>query len=395
MPEPTVNPQSIQPTLEMISTELQSLGVHQIASFAWRDLDDPDAGGSEVHADQVFSRWASTGLQIAHRTSSASRSREFERNGYQVEQRAGRYGVFPRVITHQLLSKHHYDAVIEIWNGVPWFSSLWARRPHVTWLHHIHTDMWKESLPAPLAPFGRLLEGTIAPPFYKAHPVITLAPATSDHLLSHGYRPDLVHVIAPGIDASFTSLNATPRSSWPLICAVGRLAPVKQFDALIKRMKIITQQLPEARLVIVGDGPQRAELQDLIDDLGLTQQVSLLGHISNQELVSLYQSSWLLTSASHSEGWGMTITEAAACGTPCVVLDNDGHRAAVRHSVSGLIAPTLDDLGLAVLRVLLEPPLQKTLSDGALLHAESLTWDATATRTLGVLLDETKRQQTR
>lgn len=91
----------------------------------------------------------------------------------------------------------------------------------------------------------------------------------------------------------------------------------------------------------------------------------------------------------------MTITEAAACGTPCVVLDNDGHRGAVKHNVSGLIVPTLDDLGMAVLRVLLEPPLQKTLSDGALFQAESLTWDATATRTLGVLLDETKRQQTR
>ena len=77
------------------------------------------------------------------------------------------------------------------------------------------------------------------------------------------------------------------------------------------------------------------------------------------------------------------------------MLDNDGHRGAVRHNVSGLIAPTLDDLGLAVLRVLLEPPLQKILSDGALMHAKSLTWDATATRTLGVLLDETKRQQTR
>lgn len=91
----------------------------------------------------------------------------------------------------------------------------------------------------------------------------------------------------------------------------------------------------------------------------------------------------------------MTITEAAACGTPCVVLDNDGHRGAVTHNVSGLIVPTLDDLGLAVLQVLLEPPLQKTLSDGALMHAKSLTWDATATRTLGVLLDETKRQRTR
>lgn len=89
----------------------------------------------------------------------------------------------------------------------------------------------------------------------------------------------------------------------------------------------------------------------------------------------------------------MTITEAAACATPCVVLDNDGHRGAAEHNVSGLIVSTLDELGLAILRVLLEAPLRKTLSDGALMHAKSLTWDATASRTLGVLLAETKRQR--
>lgn len=394
MPEPMVNRESIQPTLETIATELHSRGVHQIAGFAWRDLDDPDAGGSEVHADQVFSRWSNAGLQITHRTSCAMSALNFERNGYRVQQKAGRYLVFPQVIANQMLRPHHYDAVIEIWNGVPWFSSLWARRPHVTWLHHIHIDMWKESLPAPLAPLGRLLEGTIAPIFYKKHPVVTLAPATRDYLLCHGYQSDLVHVVPPGIDPSFTNLNSQPRSSTPLICAVGRLAPVKQFEALIRQFKIISEQIPRAHLAIVGDGPQRSELQHLIEDMQLTQHVSLLGHISNEELVALYQSSWLLASASHSEGWGMTITEAAACGTPCVVLDNDGHRGAVQPDISGLIVSTVDELAPAISRVLTDSTLHLSLSQGALLRAQSLTWDTTAARTLSILLAETKRRKT-
>ncbi len=391
MSEQTVNPESIQPTLETIATNLKKMGVLRIASFAWRDLDDPDAGGSEVHADQVFSRWANMGLQISHRTSCSKSPVEFDRNGYHIQQKAGRYLLFPQVIAQQTLSRHSYDAVIEIWNGVPWFSPLWARRPHVTWLHHIHTDMWKESLPAPLAPFGRFLEGKLAPVFYKKHPVITLASTTRNYLLENGFNSDLVHVIPPGIDSSFRNDISRPRSSTPLICAVGRLAPVKQFDELIRRVSEVVKQIPEVHLAIVGDGPQRTDLQALINNLSLTENVSLLGRITHEQLVSLYQSSWLLASASHSEGWGMTITEAAACGTPCVVLDNDGHRAAVRDNISGLIVPSLDDFSLAVTRVLTDSAMRESLSRGALLRAESLTWDATAKDTLSILLQAAQK----
>ena len=59
------------------------------------------------------------------------------------------------------------DALVEVWNGVPWFSPVWYRRPHMTILHHVHGPMWDQIMPAPLAGAGRLLEARLAPPFYR------------------------------------------------------------------------------------------------------------------------------------------------------------------------------------------------------------------------------------
>ena len=57
--------------------------------------------------------------------------------------------------------------MVEIWNGVPWFSPVWRRKPGITVLHHVHGPMWDQILPGPLASFGRALEARLAPPFYR------------------------------------------------------------------------------------------------------------------------------------------------------------------------------------------------------------------------------------
>ena len=66
-----------------------------------------------------------------------------------------------------------YDALVEIWNGVPWFSPLWARRPNLTFIHHVHGPMWDQVMPGPLAPAGRFLEARFAPPFYRRGLTVT------------------------------------------------------------------------------------------------------------------------------------------------------------------------------------------------------------------------------
>ena len=379
-----------------LARDIASRGFTHIDTFAWRDLDDPDAGGSEVHADHVFRRIVSSGISITHRTSSKSTPRMFRRNGYSIIQRGSRYGVFPRIIFRNLLRRRPNSSIIvEIWNGVPWFARLWARAPRVTIMHHIHEDMWRDSLPRILAPFGRLLETKLAPPFYKDSPLITLAHSTRRELIDRGFHPERVHVAQPGIDESFfvDSPGGVDRLQNPLLVAVGRLAPVKRFDLLVATFARIQQFRPGARLVIIGDGPEADNLAQLVRDLGLTECVTLAGRVSREELVATYRDAALLVSMSHSEGWGMTITEAAASGTPCVVTNNVGHRGAVIDGETGLLVSDDDMFANRVNDLLEDGALWNRMAAQSFAHAKTFSWDLCAEQILTVIANEVRRQR--
>ena len=95
--------------------------------------------------------------------------------------RGSRYSVFGRTAVAELTGRMgRSDALVEIWNGVPWFSPVWYRRPHVTILHHVHGPMWDQIMPSPLAGAGRVLEARLAPPFYRRTEVVTPSEATRE-----------------------------------------------------------------------------------------------------------------------------------------------------------------------------------------------------------------------
>jgi hypothetical protein len=182
-------------------------GLHRVSMLAWRDLDDPEAGGSEVHASTVARLWAEAGLEVTMRTSFASGQPQMSwRDGYRVIRKAGRYMVFPRAAFSEMMGWHGgRDGLVEIWNGMPFMSPLWARTPHVTWLHHVHADMWNMTLPPKLATVGRTLESNIAPKFYRRTPIVTLSNSSKHELVDDlGFKPSMVHVVPPGVDPRFS-----------------------------------------------------------------------------------------------------------------------------------------------------------------------------------------------
>jgi glycosyltransferase involved in cell wall biosynthesis len=103
-----------------------------------------------------------------------------------------------------------------------------------------------------------------------------------------------------------------------------------------------------------------------------------------------------VASTSIAEGWGMTLTEAAACGTPSVATDIAGHRDSVAAGLSGLLAPDERGLTRDLTAVLTDADLRAKLSDGALQHAATLTWPATAMGAFAPLaLDAIRRRRRR
>jgi glycosyltransferase involved in cell wall biosynthesis len=364
-------------------------GLHRVSMLAWRDLDDPEAGGSEVHASTVASLWAEAGIEVTMRTSFAAGQAQMSwRDGYRVIRKAGRYMVFPRAAFSEMMGWHGgSDGLVEIWHGMPFFSPLWCRTPHITFLHHVHADMWEMTLPGQLGRMGRVLEARIAPPVYRRTPTVTLSTSSKRELVHDlGFKEHLVHVVPPGVDPRFSPGGS--KSPTPLVVAAGRLVPVKRFDMLIEALVANKAAHPDLEAVIVGEGYRRDLLETRIHEAGAERWIQLPGHIGDDELVDLYRRAWLLASASAREGWGMTLTEAAACGTPAVATRIAGHLDAVDEGRSGLLADGRDELAAAIGRVLSDPDLRARLTAGAREHATRFRWAATARGTLEVLAAE-------
>ena len=369
-------------TIPELVAGVMARGVRRVHVLAWRDLDDPDAGGSELHADEVMRRWADAGLDITHRTSAAAGlPATARRHGYRVIRRGSRYSVFPRAAVSELTGRMgRSDALVEVWNGVPWFSPVWyRRRPHMAILHHVHGPMWDQVLPSPFAGAGRLLEARVAPPFYRRTRTVTPSEATRAELLRLGFRPELVTAVDNGTDPYFSPGDA--RWPDPTVIAVGRLAPVKRFDLLLESVEQARAAVPGLRVRIVGEGPLREELQSWIDAKRAGSWATLLGHVTRGQLRDEYRRAWVVGSASLAEGWGLSLTEGAACGTPGVATDISGHRCSVVDGVTGVLASE-DRLAAALAEVLTDAPRRERLGAAALVRARTRTWDASA---LGVL----------
>lgn len=115
-------------------------------------------------------------------------------------------------------------------------------------------------------------------------------------------------------------LPARQPSTRPTVLSVARLDPNKRIDVVIRAMARLRQDVPALRCLIVGDGPQRAELEQLIEDLSLETVCELLGFIPDEELSRLYRSCDVFVSVDWAD-FRLTAFEALAAGAPVIVSD--------------------------------------------------------------------------
>jgi len=134
----------------------------------------------------------------------------------------------------------------------------------------------------------------------------------------------------------------------PTVVFAGRLVPQKGLDLLVQAMAIVVTHQPDARLVIVGDGPDRARIEELIGMLKLRDRVQWRGHIPHPALAEALGTGWVQVLASRSpEPGANVIPEAMMRGTAVVATRFDGAPEGLRDTVTGFLVPPFDVQALA------------------------------------------------
>lgn len=147
-----------------------------------------------------------------------------------------------------------------------------------------------------------------------------------------------------------------------VIGSIGRLSPEKGFDLLIKAMSELIKKGINVKLVIAGEGPEKNNLQNLIDDLGISDSVSLLGYC--QDTISFYEALDIFVLSSHREGLPNVVLEAMAIGVPVVATNVDGVPKIITDGADGLLVPPGDfsEIGKNLSRLIQNPSLRANIS---------------------------------
>ena len=172
-------------------------------------------------------------------------------------------------------------------------------------------------------------------------------------------------VIDNGIDMTpFTSAMPTLRAelgtgSAPIVGLVGRLAPQKGPDYLLRAARLVRRRMPDVRYVFVGDGPEKTNLQAMAERLSIADKVFFLGR--RDDMPQIYRSLDLMVLPSREEGMPMTIIEALAAGTPVIATRVGSVPKLIRHQETGLLLESGDIKGLsdAIVLMLSKPELRR------------------------------------
>ncbi|MGE4552766.1 MAG: glycosyltransferase family 4 protein [Desulfovibrionaceae bacterium] len=170
-------------------------------------------------------------------------------------------------------------------------------------------------------------------------------------------------VVIPNPVAPAPPPGPAPDLPQPLVMAVGRLAPEKQFDVLLRAFARLAPTHPDWSLALVGEGPERAALEALARDLGVTARVQFTGRVDN--VADHLRRAELFALSSRFEGFPNALCEAMACGVPAVAFDCPcGPGEIIRHGVDGLLAPAGDEAAFtaALDRAMGDPGLRAALA---------------------------------
>jgi glycosyltransferase involved in cell wall biosynthesis len=364
----------------------------------WRDTGHPEGGGSEVYVEQVAAELAARGYRTtmfcAMHTDAPAR--EDRGSGITILRRGSRYTVYMRaaltyisgafgfgVLSRRRLGRP--DAIVDVGNGIPFLSRLYSRKPVLVLVHHVHREQWPVVMDSKwMARLGWWIESRLAVRVYRGCRYVTVSGASRRELSTLGVDPGRISIVHNGTPV--LPEVATSRDATPSLLVLGRLVPHKRVEIGLRALARLLPDFPGLRLNVVGSGWWETHLRDYARELGVAEHVNFAGFVTQEDKQRYLGQAWVALTPSLKEGWGLTIVEAAARGTPTVAFAAAGGVAeALVDGQTGLLAVDEDHFIKLVHELLGDAERREAMGQAARAHAGSFTWQAAGDEFAGLI----------
>jgi glycosyltransferase involved in cell wall biosynthesis len=315
----------------------------RILIFNWKDTAHPLAGGAEVFTEAVAECLVRSGHEVTLFASSVEGRPERETNaGFEIVRRGGRLGVYREARRFwREQPPPRFDIVVDEINTRPFMTPRWiSGTPIVALIHQLAREIWFYETPFPVSVLGRYVLEPWWLRSYRNVPALTVSESSARSLVDyHGWKD--VTVLPEG--SSPHPVPPVAKEDVPTVVFLGRLVEMKRPEDALRAFRVLTQSHSSARLWMIGDGPLRDSLRD-----GAPQSVTFLGRVGSDELIERLARAHVVVATSIREGWGLNVSEAAACGTPTIGYSVPGLVDSITASGGALVDPNPESLGQAL-----------------------------------------------
>jgi len=182
--------------------------------------------------------------------------------------------------------REHYDIVIDDMNKIPFYTPLYVREPLLGMVMHLFSKSIYKEASLPAATYVYCAE-QLALSVYRNTPLVAISESTRTELLSHGCPQENVFLVPCAVNhTAYRQLSSVPRTEF-MIGYVGRIKKYKSVDHLLRAFAIVLKVLPEARLVIIGEGDGRPAFEQLSRELQIHHATTFTGFLPLEEKVRL------------------------------------------------------------------------------------------------------------
>jgi glycosyltransferase involved in cell wall biosynthesis len=357
----------------------------------------PDIGGTPHYAFELSLRLAKLGIETVVITHAhPGRPEEEEIAGVKIKRVKGlvlhnpHHAASPSVFRrcHKYILDERFDMVhgLDIYSPMAMIVILFAHRHRIPCILTCHTVMDSQ--------FSIFLQRPMGLALRRADRLIAVSQASARFCCLLGGPKKRITVVPNGVDLScfngnldaFVIREELGIGDEPLVVTASRLIKRKNPNLLISAFAKVLKVVPDAKLVIAGSGREQDNLSRQVKGLNIANSVFMAGELSKERVAQLMAAADVFALPSKMESFGLALLEASATGVPVVCSNAGGVPEVFQEGFNALLYPPGDDIAMAkaIIRLLQDRKLAKTISANAVATSRRFTWEIAAERTLRV-----------